>query len=229
MNNWKTIWNKRKAVSSDNVLEKLIALNGFDSGAGKIDVCEWENYWEYITRMLGVDYGESIFEFGCGAGALLWKYYQNGLRVGGCDYSKILIDNAKEHMKGEFYAESVIDVNPKHIYDYAISNSVFQYFDSYQYAINVIEKMLKTANKSIAILDVNDADKKQYAEKKRRGMLSSEEYDKKYNGLEHRFYQKSWWNYLSLKYDCDITIHDQKIMNYGNADFRYNVFLIKRK
>lgn len=210
MNDWKTVWNKRKYVKSDNILEKLIALNGFDSGAGKISVNDWENYWDYVTQTLGVKNDESVFEIGCGAGALLWKYYENGLCVGGCDYSEILIKSAKEHMNGEFYTQSAIDVNPTRTYEYAISNSVFQYFNSHQYAINVIEKMLKIANKSIAILDINDADKKEYAENKHRGMLSSDEYDKKYEGLEHRFYHKSWWAELSLKYDCDIIIHDQK-------------------
>lgn len=229
-NDWKIIWNNRNTNDIDTVLEKLISLDGFDCGAGAITKDSWEEYCSYIISKLNIKNNETVFEYGCGSGALLYVLNKKfNIGVGGCDYSKVLIERALEYVGGEFYCASAVDIKPIKKYDYSISNSVFQYFSSYQYAINVVENMLKNTNRGIAILDVNDADKKEYAELKRRNMLSVEEYNKKYKGLEHRYYHKSWWNELSLKLDCDIIIENQVIKNYGNAEFRYNVFLKKRK
>jgi len=140
--------------------------------------------------------------------------------VGGCDFSEILIKNANKYMKGNFFVSSVIDVDINKAYDYAISNSVFQYFPSEQYARNVVSKMLKTAKKKIAILDVNDKDKEDIAK-----TIRGNQKTKKFN--KHHYYHKSFWYDVAMKEACDITIKEQNIKEYGNSSFRYNVFLQK--
>lgn len=224
MNKWKEIWNNRKDdYFEDDTLAKLIALDGFDSGAGKINKKDWLDYSYSISQKLGIKNNESIFEFGCGSGALLYPMYVGfNVKVGGCDFSEILIKNANKYMKGNFFVSSVIDVNLNKAYDYTISNSVFQYFPSEQYARNVVSKMLKASKKKIAILDVNDKDKEDIAE-----AIRGDKKNKKFN--DHRYYLKSFWHDIAVKEDCDITIEEQNIKEYGNSSFRYNVFLQKRK
>jgi len=86
-NLWQQIWEKRTLQPQHAItLDTLIALDGFDSGAGKINPADWQEYTRRISDKLGLKSGDSVFEVGCGAGAFLYALrQQHGLTVGGLE------------------------------------------------------------------------------------------------------------------------------------------------
>ncbi len=145
---WRQLWNKRGlSEKSEYALEDLIAFDGFDSGAGKVDAKDWRAYAGLIVEKLGIKEGNSIFEVGCGAGALLYaiKEYLD-ISISGIDYSESLINVAKVALpEGDFKVAEALEINLNKKYDFIISNSVFHYFDL-KYAEEVMLKMLKIVN-----------------------------------------------------------------------------------
>ena len=92
--------------------------------------------------------------------------------------------------------------------------------------------MVNISNNKIAILDVCDMDKfEKYHSKRIEKFIaegfSKEEYEKKYEGLDHLFFEKKWFIELAKKYNLKINIMDQSYKNYGNSEFRFNVILEK--
>lgn len=71
-----------------------------------------------------------------------------------------------------------------------------------------------------------DPDKKDETVAFRRGSLGEAEYQAKYEGLDHLFYDQRWMlrapAELGLK---TVQIEDQRIGGYQNARFRFNVYV----
>ena len=173
-NNWQKIWDRKgKLKDENNTLRKLLDVDGFDRGAGKVKVGNWKKYTEYISKKLGAGKGDSMYEVGCGAGAFLYQFYKRGHKVGGMDYSSSLVGVARDIMKGNFETGEAIKINTKNKYDFILANSVFQYFAHVHYAEHVVTKMLKKANKAVAILDVPDKLLKDKSEKNKCILCSS--------------------------------------------------------
>jgi trans-aconitate methyltransferase len=226
MNNWQNIWkNRNVTVGNMSILSKLISVDGFDTGYGTINEEDWKEYVEYISKKLSLE-NNSLYEVGCGAGAFLYKFYQQGNKVGGLDYSSNLINIAQKYLPGgEFHLNeaSGIDINEK--YDFVISNSVFFYFTTYEYAKKVVINMLQKSIKGIAILEVNDYNKKDESMKLRKGYLTDKEYEERYKGLEHLYYEKQWFIDIANVNNIRIEIEQQNISNYKNNAYRFNVFM----
>ena len=84
---------------------------------------------------------DTIFEIGCGAGAFIYPFFLKGHKVGGIDYSKSMVNLAKITMPGMvFESKDAVQFEMSCKYDIVLSNSVFQYFDSFEYAKKVIHK-----------------------------------------------------------------------------------------
>ncbi|MBE0514910.1 class I SAM-dependent methyltransferase [Sulfurimonas sp.] len=221
MNKWKDIWNKRE-------LNKLISADGFDTGYGSINEVDWSDYVDYIKNKLAIGVDETIYEVGCGSGAFLYKFYENKNDIGGIDYSDKLIDVAKKYMpNGYFEVNDAQNIETHVKYDYVISNSVFFYFPSYEYAEITLIKMIEKSIKGIAILEVNDLEKKEESIKLRKGYLSDDDYAARYKDLEHLYYKKDWFIDIARKYNLKIEIEQQNINNYANNLYRFNVFMYK--
>ena len=141
MNNWKTVWGVREEDEShSSILKKLITADGFDTGYGTITEADWEQYINNISNAINVQKKDSVFEVGCGAGAFLYKFHQEGNKIGGVDYSDKLINIAKKYLvNGSFIVDEANNLDAKERYDFVISNSVFFYFPSYQYAEEVLK------------------------------------------------------------------------------------------
>ncbi len=232
MSNWKTIWEKKSLTNIDNndhILMTLMKLDGFDSGFNALTEEIWIDYVTYIKDKLKISNNQSVFEVGCGSGAFLYPFYLNGHIIGGLDYSESLVEAAKHFMpKGSFSVSEAIDLSTDEKYDFVVSNGVFLYFTTYAYAREVLAKMLEKANYSIAVLEVSDYDKKDEALFIRKKHMNEEEYTKRYKGLDHLYYKKSWFLQLADEFNCNIEIEDQKIKKYPNNLYRFNVFLHKR-
>jgi trans-aconitate methyltransferase len=232
MTDWHEIWNKRSITSLNQLnninLQDLILADGFDSGIGKINSESWEQYIRFISKKLDLTPSDSIFEIGCGSGAFLYLWYKEGHRVGGIDYSEKLISFAKQVMKGMIFQVSDANkVNTDEKFDIVVSNGVFFYFKNYTYANEVIEKMIMKARKTIAILELPDLAKKEESESARRAALPQGEYDKKYEGLKHLYFERDWFTQFSDKYGYKIETFDHIIKGYGNSPFRFDIVIKK--
>ena len=228
MNRWKEVWAKRTLSDSCKGLQELIYADGFDSGAGKIDIGHWKDYVTFIYQKIGVKKNDSIFEVGCGCGAFLYLFYGMGHKVGGIDYSASLIKIAEDTIENmDFKVCEAIDIDTREKYDIVISNGVFHYFPDLNYSESVVKKMLDKCKRAIAILEIPNLVLKEESENVRRGALLTGEYKKKYEGLGHLYYEKDWFYEIGEKYNCGVEMFDQNIKNYGNNNFRFNVIMRK--
>jgi predicted TPR repeat methyltransferase len=229
MNRWSEVWSLRTAAAGAISLEELIRLDGFDHGAGKLDTRAWIRYCDELAKRLGIATGNTIFEVGCGAGALLQLFHAAGHRVGGVDLSPALLAVAVRVMPDMAFAvgEASAFAAPPH--DFVLANSVFSYFSDLEYAERVIERMLATARKGVAVLDVPDLARHDAAEAYRRAALGPEEYERRYRGLTHLYYTRDWFRSTIEGFGgggC-LRVEEQWLEGYGNAPFRFNVLAVR--
>ncbi len=228
MNEWKEIWNRRHIETfSSNILQNLIDLDGFDSGAGKLSAEVWRHYAGEIARLIGLRKGDSVFEIGCGAGAFLFALRELGAKVAGLDYSAGLIDAARKAIPdGHFSHMEAAELTSDQTFDFVIANGVFHYFPNQAYAGDVLAHALKKARRAVAILEIPDASMLEESERTRRLMLSTDEYEKKYQGLAHQYYSREWFEALAAKMGFLCSIVQQNIPGYSQNPFRMNCIMI---
>lgn len=226
--NWHEIWNKRALADGKSILEQLIKADGFDSGAGAISVQQWQAYVSWIKEKLNVQSQNTLYEIGCGSGAFLYQFYKAGHQVGGLDYSSPLINIAQNIMpEMKFKCLPAIQMQTKPQYDIVVSNSMFHYLPTLTDAEKIVEKMLDKAKIKIAILDINDIQYKNRAQKIRQGALAKDEYTRKYHGLHYLFFDHSFFIKLAKRHQYNIDIFKQNIDGYQNNPFRFNVIIEK--
>lgn len=227
--NWQKIWERRSCEGVEQLdLATLIKLDGFDTGAGRIESTDWQAYAEIIAKKLRLKNGDSVYELGCGAGAFLYALRQlYTLKLGGLDYSSALIDAASRAMPdGDFVVKEAKAVKIEPAYDYVISNGVFHYFN-YDYAAEVVASMIKKSKIAVAIMEIPDMQTKQQAEALRRDALSVEVYEKKYAGLEHTYYERDWFDKQAALHGCTCEAFDGCVPNYAQNQFRFGVLIKK--
>jgi ubiquinone/menaquinone biosynthesis C-methylase UbiE len=231
-NSWKKIWNNREIDKSREIsLLDLIKINGFDTGAGAHTVESWSEMIEYTSDKLEISESNKICEIGCGAGAFLFPFKNKDVKIYGIDYSEKLLEVCKGAIpNGTFMLAEANDVPFEDDYfNHIISHSIFQYLPSLEYAKGVIVEISRLLKKggSAAILDVNDNSKKDMYEKIRSAEIGLEAYREKYKDTPHQFYDKEWIREVGRTNNLEVNIEDQKISDYGNSQFRYNIFIKK--
>lgn len=226
-NRWREIWQKKSIDDDRNItLSDLLSADGFDTGFGNIDESSWSSYIKYCQDKLGITSSDTIFEIGCGCGAFLYPFYKDGLKVSGIDFSENLIKTAKMIMpEAQFEVKDAQKISPNPNFDYIVANSVFFYFPDYGFAKKVFSMMIKKARKGIAILDVPDKNKEKACIEMRKKQYGEDEYNKRYEGLEHLFFKKQWFLENLIEDDVSVVIENQQIRNYDNNKYRYNVFI----
>ena len=168
MNKWNKVWNR---VAIKNKDKSLFEISGY-----KLHKDVANDISDYIDTELYPQGAEKLLEVGCGSGALL-TYFENKCdNIYGIDFSKEMIKIAREKLP---YAKlNQTEANNLSIYqdgyfDKIFSYSVFQYFPSIEYGMQVVEEIVRISNPSwsiILILDIPDVNKKEEAEKCRRSM-----------------------------------------------------------
>ena len=109
MENWKQIWN-RKTVNGEKTLIDLINANGYESTG--ITEKTLTQYVQYIKTKMEMTDGQSVYEVGCGSGAILFVLKGMGLEVGGLDYSESLIEIANSlNISTDFDVNEAIRLN----------------------------------------------------------------------------------------------------------------------
>ncbi len=229
---WKTIWEKKGQVTIDDIdLKKLIAIDGFDTGAGELSVAGWLAFVEEIKIRLRLKEEQNILEVGCGAGAFLLPLYNSGMSVYGIDYSHSSVQLCTKIFDSGIFKVSEANKIPfgNNFFDTVVSNSVFQYFRDLEYAEDVVSEIVRVLKKSgrVALLDINDAAKKEQCLSIRKKKIGDDEYDRLYKGLRHQFYHKEWFEKIANNLCLKCEIKEQNINGYFNSKFRYNVFLEK--
>ena len=228
MNRWKEIWNSRKVGDAGSILEKLLTADGYDSVFGKMAVTPFMSYISRIRAELGIGEKDAVFEVGCGAGAVLYPFYARSHVVSGLDYSRSLVALAASTMPDmAFHVGDADQVDIAQTFDTVLSCGTFIYFESYDYAWNVIMRMVQKAKKTIGIFDISDLALKSEAETLRREGMGAKDYELKYRGLEHMYYPQSFFKDAARESGCAIRIFPQSIQGYQNSSYRYNVVLVK--
>lgn len=224
---WKDVWEARRLdPAHGSILARLMAADGLDTGFGSVGEAAWRQYVHETASTLGATPGCSLFEVGCGAGAYLFELYRAGCEVGGLDASAALLNYAREVMpRGRWLLADAADLDPTTQYDFVVSSGVFLYFPSLEYARGVLERMVRKARQGVMVLDVPDLAKREEAMALRRRVAGEEEYARKYEGLDHLYFDKAWFETsLAAIGVSRVRIEDQRIQGYANSAYRYNVF-----
>lgn len=230
MTNWKTIWEKRATpADAADTLQTLIELDGFDSGAGRLDSKAWRAYARRIASELNLTHSDSVFEVGCGSGAFLFALKELGASVAGLDYSSTLISMAKKAIPdGEFITAEACELTPIPQYDFVIANGVFHYFPDDTYAQTVLTTALSKARRAVAILEVPDLALRDESERMRRDILTPEQYEEKYRRLSHKYYSRKWFADIASCHNFDCQCFDQAIPGYAQNHFRFNCLMTRK-
>lgn len=229
---WGSIWSSRSAtkLSGGSVLAGLLAANGYDNAQSKFSEQAWRAHIMGWARRLGVGGGDSVFEVGCGAGAVLYVLSEAGVDVSGMDLSPGLIEAAKEAMPaGHFEVGEAADLRVDPRVDACVAVGVFLYFPSFDYARRVVSAMADKATRAVAVLDLPDLAKREASEAFRAEMAGGvDAYRARYAGLEHRYYEKGFM--VEALESCglvDVACADQDLEGYPNGRYRFNCWGFK--
>lgn len=237
MQEWKKIWDNREIQSiSDNPKEILMAMKkaaGFDLIEEGLNYNSFFEQWKRIDKNVSFSYDDrkiqSVYEVGCGAGANLFFYQlmYKDYRLGGIDYSEKMLNSAKKYIKSDdLTCGDAINIDINNQYDIVISNGVFPYFENYDYATKVLEKMYSKSKYSIALLDIFDIKLKDKFIDYRKSIIK--DYDEKYKNLNKLFFGKDFFIDFAEKHNMDIKFGKPDIKNYYNGDFVFDCYLYKK-
>lgn len=223
---WHEVWGQRQpAGAAPLALADLIALDGFDT-LGGVSEAAWRANCARLATCMALAPGESLFDVGCGAGAFLYPFYKQGQPVAGLDYAANLVQVAQRAMPGAAIAwgeAATLDIVPPA--DVVVSYSAFFYFPDLAYAATTLRRMTHKARRLVAVLDVPDRARQAAALAARQAALGSEEYARRYAGLEHLYFDRGWFGEVLAGLDCTIEITDQAMAGYRHAAHRFDVLI----
>ena len=243
MNKWKEVWNKRTARFSgmnstdhEKFFLELKRIDGFDIQNDGMTYSAFERQYEILKSELAFVPGamernalKSVFEVGCGCGANLYLFQKDKIKVGGIDYSEILVKTARQILADELLEECICDeaINmPTDIkYDSVCANGVFHYFPNEIYAEQVLEKMLEKCNRRIGILDIHDIEQKENFINYRKKITAN--YEELYEGLDKLFYSRGFFLDFAKRHHLDIKFSQSNMEGYWNNSFVFHCFFVK--
>ena len=210
----------------------LRGLAGWDSTGNELPYETFRKQHTRITNELSFSSIsprklESVFEVGCGGGAELYMFHEDGLKVGGIDYSADLVRIARGIFGGEceLVCGEASDTPTGVKYDAVISYGVFMYFTDYDYAGKVLELMYDKSKYSIGLMDILDLKKKDDFVKYRSSLV--ENYAEKYEGLDKLFFSKDFFTDFADRHGLSIRFSQLHIPGYWNDEFVYHVFMTR--
>lgn len=238
MSRWQEIWNKRNVqlagidrADTREMFMELKRINGYDVVAGGISYEALVKQYEETKAALRLPEKGSVFEVGCGAGANLLLFQQDGFSVGGIDYSERLVSVLTNVLCGGALREAVCaearQLPQEEKYDAVFSSGVFHYFADTSYAQEVMEGMVEKSRGSIAVIEVHDAEKQDDFFALRRQI--DPDYDMHYQGLDKLFYEKRFFEKFAEKHDLRVSFEPVRMEGYWNAPFLYSVFFSREE
>lgn len=139
-NKWHEVWDRRtenkailKSQNSKEIFMELKRINGWDSAGSMLEYDQF--YDQYVQTKNELEFSprskdnviSSVFEVGCGCGANLYLFQNDGYHVGGMDYSARLIEIASGVLIDpvELICREAASLPCDIKYDAILSNSVF--------------------------------------------------------------------------------------------------------
>lgn len=140
---WKKVWEKKGRI--DSIDKKL--LNGYE----KTNINPKEVSRNIMT-LLEIEQKTKVLEVGCGAG-MLAEYLDCSYT--GVDYSLPLIEKHKKLLNNNVhYAEANNLPFADNQFEVVFAYSIFQYFQTKEYAIQVIKEMFRVSSGKVFIGDL---------------------------------------------------------------------------
>lgn len=207
---WREVWARKGAASVGRYdMSSLLALNGYEAGAGLLPERGFEAIADVVRQELGLRPGMRLLDVGCGAGALLWCLRDEGLELLGVDSSASLIAHARRAIpEGTFAVSEAVDIPFEA--DAAVCCSVFHYFPDYGYAQRVVEAILRATPRAL-VMDVPDLARREEAEATRRASGSKPG--------RHLYYPRSFFE--------PARTWTNDTPGYANAPFRFHARLTR--
>ena len=232
INNWHRVWSKRSVPErgSGSILEKLISADGFDSPLGLMEEKDWRAYVSLLSKRIQIQKDESIFEVGCGAGAFIYPFYEAGHHVSGIDYSKELINIAQGAMPvtmDSLEEMEAISIKTEPKYDVIFANHVIHYFSSLDYVSDVLNIIFTKVKRVIAISGIPNAAMKDESEKIRKGLLTDQEYELKYKGLQILYFDKGWFEVIAKKAGFSVKFLKHEMPGFAQNQYRFDCVFVK--
>lgn len=235
--NWKTIWQNKKTVLSESYKDEfdrfceLKKANGFDVAVGEENTYlryfyrGWIDFYECVLELIGNKI-DSVYEVGCGSGVNLFMFKNRlpDVKLGGCDYSETMIASAMISTNSSDFrccSANEISVEPK--YDIVIAESVFQYFESQEYAEFVLRKMINKSEKLIYLGEIHNKEKEDELMEYRRKTI--ENYEERYKGLKKLFLSKGWIESIAKEYGKEVLFTEVNNPEYLNGKYEFNCFI----
>ena len=238
-NNWEGLWAGRSvdgavlhSGDARQIFLELKRSNGFDVVEGGIPYESLLNQYRQMKQRLSRPLPEgtglqSVYEVGCGSGANLFLFENDGLCTGGIDYSPKLASCAKQVLRtADIRCDEASQLPESPQYDAVISVSVFGYFSGEAYAEAVLEKMCRKANYSVGILELADAEKEAEYTAHRKKLIPN--YEQRYRGLPRQFYSQAFFQSFAHRHGMDIEIIPMDMEGYWNSQFYFDCYLYKR-
>ncbi len=237
-NKWHDIWNSKPVIEEDlhgdeyEMFKRLKRCNGFDVAVENTEeyytafYLEWKSFYERVMACCKQSI-DSVFEVGCGCGVNLFMFQnraKHNIEVGGCDYSPSMTESARLLTHGADFAccEAIdICVSPK--YNVVMSESVFQYFNSLDYAENVLRKMLDKSNKLVYVGEIHNKEYEKELLEYRRKTIA--DYEEKYKGLSKQFYSKEWFENIAKQYGKSVEFTAVDNPQYINGKYLFNCYI----
>jgi len=226
MNKWKDIFNNRLIDLKNNLnikqpktLEQLLIVSDM-----KITTENYNKSFYYLNTLKP----KRVLEIGCGIGINLLNFYQTGSDVCGVDYAEETIETCKFFMpNGQFVVSDALNYNFDNKFDLILSNSVFQYFDNYEYSCKVIKKMLSHLDKNgiciISDLFCLDKMEEYIAFRKKELNISDYEWDTRYSGLNHLYYDKNKLKNYVESLNFGVKLVEPSFYQSGHNQFRFDL------
>ncbi len=238
MNKWTEIWSRKPVIKDDNnggdEFERFVRLkkaNGFDVAVDNEEKYfrafynEWLEFYDRILKLCGNNVA-NVYEVGCGSGVNLFMFENRSVIGGGCDYSRSMIETAKNYLNScDLICCEAAEINTSPQYDVVMSESVFQYFDSLDYADEVIRKMMEKSRKLVYIGEIHDKVYEEQLMDYRRKTI--EDYDTKYAGLNKLFFEKNWFENIARSYGRSVSFSKVYNPEYINGGYIFNCYIYK--
>ncbi|MCR4746124.1 MAG: class I SAM-dependent methyltransferase [Lachnospiraceae bacterium] len=241
MNTWKTIWNKKKEdISALEILglndfeafSVLKKMDGFDVGVENAEEY-YKHFYDLFDRMFSNIKNimadreiKSVFEVGCGSGVNLYMFKKRlpDIRLGGIDYSESFVNFTKQiNPGGEFCCDEAINISVLPKFDVVLSDSVFQYFESLEYAEAVLTNMISKCDGVIYLGEIHDKERKVELLDYRRKTI--EDYDEKYKYLSKLFIDKKQIKAIADRNGKKVIFENCYSKEYLNSKFIYNCYI----
>ena len=188
-----------------------------------------------IITHLGLRRDDLLLDAGCGAGMLLKPLSAHVKNVVGVDYAAAMIERCKKFCPGvEVKVAELQNLPfPENTFDKIVCFSVFQYFQSLEYAEKVLNEFIRVCKPNGRVFIGDAPDEKTKSE--------SIEYKQKFDQihgwrssikaeLDHMYYKRKFFsdffeNVGIKKY----SIMQQDIPGYSHSPFRFNVIFENSK